>query len=128
MKITIETIPHKEQRYETCGDWTFDKDGNLNMFISDMKNWKYEALVAVHELVEVLLCKDRKISQKTVDAFDINFEKERAKGLHDEEDEPGDDPKSPYRKEHQFATDLEFLLAHQLNVDTEKYADKIYSL
>ena len=97
MDIRIKVVPHKSHRYETVGDWFFDKKGNLEIRVSDMGNWKYECLVAFHEMIEVLLCKDRKISQKSVDSFDTKFEKERAKGIHKEEAEPGDDPKAPYR-------------------------------
>lgn len=128
MKIIIETIRHEDQRYITVGDWFFEKDGTLRIKVSDMKNWKYEFLVAYHELIEVMLCKDRKISQKSVDSFDINFEKEREQGKHGLEDEPGDDPKAPYRKEHFFATNIERLTADELGVNWEKYNDTVVNL
>lgn len=75
MKITIETIPYDQQRYPTVGDWTFDKEGNLLIRVSGMGDWRKEALVAVHELVEVLICKQRGITQEQVDKFDMDFEK-----------------------------------------------------
>lgn len=125
MNIQIKTIPHKEQRYETVGDWTFEKNGDITIYISDMGNWKYEALVAVHELMEVLLCKDRKITQKEVDDFDKKFESKRKKG---NEDEPGNDPDAPYYEEHQFASMIEEDLARQLNVKWDKYNKKVNSL
>ena len=114
MEIRIKTIPSSEQVYPTVRDWRFDEQGNLNIFVSDMGNWKYETLVAVHELVEALLCKDRGIKKEDVDDFDIEFEKNRVEG---NEDEPGDDINAPYRKEHFFATDIERLIAGQLGVD-----------
>ena len=64
MNITIKTIQHSKQRYDTCGDWWFDKKGNLQIRVSDMDNWKYEYLVGDHEVREALLCKDRGITQK----------------------------------------------------------------
>lgn len=126
MRIEIETIPHDEQKYPTVGDWWFtdnnDFEGeSLQIRVSDMDNWKYELLVAFHELAEVMLCKDRGISAKKVDDFDKKFEKARKKG---NTDEPGFDSKAPYRKEHTFATGVEMLLAEQLNVDWKKY-DKV---
>jgi hypothetical protein len=124
MRIIIETIPHKRQRYETCGDWYFRK-GVLHIKVSKMSDWRREMLVAVHELVEVLLCKDRGITTAEVDAFDKAFEKARAPG---NEDEPGDDPKAPYRKEHFFATNIERLLSAELRVDWAKYDKEINGL
>ena len=82
-------------------------------------------LVAVHELVEVLLCKHRGITAAKVDAFDKAFEKARKPG---NEDEPGDDPKAPYRKEHFFATNIEALLSAELGVDWAKYEREINDL
>lgn len=128
MNVTIKTIPHDKQVYETCGDWRFDEKGDLNIFISDMKNWKYEALVAIHELIEVCLCKDREITTEEVDAFDINFEEQRKIGFHSEQDEPGDDPDAPYRKEHFFATSVERLIAAELGVDWKEYDEAVVNL
>ena len=124
MRIIIETIPHKRQRYETCGDWYFRK-GVLHIKVSKMSDWRREMLVAVHELVEVLLCKDRGITTAEVDAFDKAFEKARAPG---NEDEPGDDPKAPYRKEHFFATNIEALMSAEYGINWQEYEKKINAL
>lgn len=124
MKIVIETIPHKKQRYPTVGDW-YTRKGVLHIRVSQMSDWRYELLVALHELVEVSLCKHRGITEAETDAFDIAFEKARKPG---NEDEPGDDPKAPYRKEHFFATSVERLMAAELNVDWNKYDREIYDL
>lgn len=124
MKIVIIPIPHKRQRYPTVGDWYFKK-GALHIRVSKMSDWRHEMLVAVHELVEVLLCKHRGITAAKVDAFDKAFEKARKPG---NEDEPGDDPKAPYRKEHFFATNIEALLSAELGVDWAKYEREINDL
>lgn len=128
MNVKIKIIPHKDQRYPTCGDWFFDKKGNLTICVSKLSDWRREMLIAIHELTEVLLCKDRKISQAAVDRFDKQFEKDRLKGKHGDDDEPGDDPKAPYRKEHFFATNIEALLAGELKVDWASYEDELYKL
>lgn len=119
MNINIKTIPAEKQRYPTAGDWTFDHTGDLNIYISDMGNWKYELLVAVHELIEVALCKDREIAQEVVDKFDMDFEAAHKEG------EPGDEPDAPYRREHLFATGIEKLLAAELGVDWKQYDTEI---
>lgn len=125
MLITITDIPHEQQRYETVGDWQWDKKGNLLITISDMSNWRYNFLVAFHEQIEVMLCRARGISQKEVDTFDISYEALRPEG---DTSEPGDDPKAPYYKEHQFATKLEREMAKELNVDWEAYNETVINL
>lgn len=128
MNINIQTIPHDQHRYPTCGDWWLDTEGNLQIRVSAMGNQDYEALVALHELVEVLLCKKRGISTERVDAFDMQFEKDRELGLHGENDEPGDDPQAPYKREHFFATNIEALMSSELGVDWKTYESTIEKL
>ena len=125
MKIVIETIPHLTHRYQTCGDWYRDKEGNLQIKVSQEIGDEYALLVALHELVEVALCEKRGITTDQVDAFDKAFEAARVEG---NEDEPGDDPNAPYRKEHFFATSIERLMSAELGVDWKEYDEKIMSL
>lgn len=122
MKITIDTIAHKNQRYDTIGDWQFDANEDLTITVSKLSDWRREALIAVHELVEVLLCKHAGITQETVDKFDMSW---IPKG---EEEEAGDDPKAPYVKQHCIATGIERMLAAELGVSWKDYEDELYSL
>lgn len=123
MNINIKTIPHSNQRYNTPGDWWFTDNGDLEIRVSNMNNWKYEALVAFHELAEVLLCKERGISTKEADEFDIRWnEVHKNEGT---DNEPGDDPCCPYRMEHFFATSVERLLAAELRVDWDSYGEAV---
>ena len=128
MNITIKTVPHHEQPFANVGDWRFDENGDLQMLVSDMGDWRYEALVALHELVEVVLCKHRGISTEIVDEFCERFEDERSRGLHTIEEEGGFDYRSPNRKEHMFATGLEMALAGQLGVDWNEYDKTVMEL
>ncbi len=125
MKIQLRTIPHSEQRYETCGDWENLPEGSLRISVSDMGNDDYAFLVAIHELVEVWLCNKRGITDEAVSAFDIEYEKNRPEG---DESEPGDHPDAPYRKEHFFATNIERMIALELGLDWEKYSKAVMSL
>ncbi len=126
MRVAIHVIPHAQQRYPTIGDWVWLADDELVIFVSDLGDWRKEMLVAVHELVEVLLCKDRGISQAVVDAFDIAFEKRRAQGLV--AGEPGDAEDAPYRDEHCFATGIERLVAAAMKLSWLRYEDAIDAL
>ncbi len=125
MNIQIQTIPHAQQRYPTIGDWWWDKDGSLQIRVSKMSDWRYECLVAVHELVEVLLCKKDRVSQESVDEFDKAFEAARIPG---NVDEPGDNLGAPYRKQHGVASGVERILGALLGVDWNAYANECESL
>ena len=124
MKVAINIIPHDKQRYETVGDWQWLGD-DLLITVSDMGDWRYNMLVAFHEMAEVLICKHRGISQQAVDEFDMQFEKVREE---DDDSEPGDCIIAPYYQEHQFATCVERLLARELDVNWKKYDETVNGL
>lgn len=117
MKILIETIPHKSQRYPTCGDWQVGPEG-IKILVSTLGNKDLEFLVAVHELVEVYLCQKHGVTDQQVTEFDEKFEAHRGA---DNTSEPGDAADSPYRQEHFVATSVERILARELNVDWAEY-------
>ena len=112
LKISIRTVPHERQRYDTAGDYFLGPDSWVCIQVSDLGNWKKEFLVAVHELIEFGLVLNKGISIQEIDLWDIKF---------DGEGEPGDDPKSPYHHEHIYATTVERDLACELGVDWEEY-------
>src|SRR3954471_1821185 len=102
LRMHIETIPHQSQRYPTVGDYWEDEHGVEQIRVSEMMDWRYEVLVAVHEIVEMALTRQRKISEESITEFDIEFEKNKEKKLV--HGEAGDNVNAPYRKEHFFAT------------------------
>ena len=126
MTINIQTIPHDQQRYPTVGDYWEEPDGVEQVRVSELSDWRYEALVAVHELVELLLARHRAISEQAISEFDVAFERDREHGRV--LGEPGDDPRAPYRREHFFATNLERLLAAELEVDWFAYESLVDGL
>jgi hypothetical protein len=125
MNICVQAIPHKEQFYNTVGDWRWDKEGTLQIRVSKMSDWRYEACVIIHELVEAALCKYSGVGQKQVDRFDIAFEKNRKEG---DESEPGDSPEAPYRTQHCIATGVEKIVAAFLGVVWKSYESEINAL
>ena len=119
MNITIKTIPKSEMRFDDAGDWFFDDSGNLQIRVADMGNWKYEFLVADHELHEALLCFDRDITTQQADDFDKQFEKEnKDKRLH-----AGDDINCPYKEEHFTAGIIERIMSGELDINWQIYDD-----
>lgn len=124
--INVETVPHDCQRYDTCGDWQVDLDPEyghqeptININVSRMNDWRYEFLVAIHEIIEAALCHQWGITDKDVDAWDLAH-------LHD--CDPGDLPGAPYRKQHIIASCIEKMLALELDVNWEEYEFVIKNL
>lgn len=123
--IIGQTISHDSHRYETVGDYFETHDGQRMVLVSDMANEDYEFLVMIHEMIEQHLCKKRGIPNEAITKFDEDFE---AKRPLNNNDEPGDDPGAPYRKEHFFATSVERLIAAELKVDWKEYEKTINNL
>lgn len=131
MRILIETVPHATQRYDTCGDWqwvestTSSLGNHLHIRVSALADWRYEALVAVHELIEALLCRERGITEADVDRFDHSW---ALRGADPFIPESGDDPLAPYYREHQYATAAERALAVELRVYWQLYERALAAL
>lgn len=119
MNISVKTIPHSEQIYETTGNWLWDSEGNLEIYISKVGDWRSEMAVAVHEIIEALICNDRGISEESVSSFDIS---------NPELEDPGLSSDAPYHAEHMFATSVEMLLVAELGVDWNVHNEKLESL
>lgn len=124
--IHIKTIPNDEHRYPTTGDY-YTENGQDQIRVSELPDWRYEVLIAIHELIESVLCKHDGITDEAITAFDVEFEHERAAGLHGDE-EPGDDFRAPYRAQHQFATNIEQLMAFKLGVNWKEYEKAVLAL
>lgn len=119
MNIHVHVIPHKQQRYDTCGDWFWDANNHLHIKVSECTDARYEQLVAIHEIVEAVLCDTAGIDENAVTDWDIKFTGEG---------EPGDDPKAPYHKQHRIATAIETLLAAELGVNWQEYEKELNEL
>lgn len=124
MNIQIKIVDHKEQRYDTCGDWQVSSEGLL-ITVSRLGDTYSEICVAIHELVEAVLCMRHDVSQFDVDKFDQQYEFRRKYG---DTSEPGDSPLAPYNKEHFFATNIERQLTHELQLDWTTYENTINNL
>ena len=140
-KIFCNAIPHKNQRYDTCGDYykQYIPDYNLGKIVQIQRfvpiqrfdisktSADYEFLVLIHEMIEWYLTEKRGIKESKITEFDRMFEKERMDGKWTDE-EPGDDKRSPYRKEHKFATKIEKMVAKELGVGWDEYENTLNKL
>lgn len=117
MRICIETIPDSQHRFPFTGaDWFYDSHGDLQVRVSKLSDWRRETILAVHELVEAILCRHNGVSQKAVDDFDTEYDRTH---LHDLNS--GDDPLAPYHHEHCLATAVERIMAAELRVQWSEY-------
>ena len=126
--IQISSKKPKEMRYCTAGDYYELKDGTVCFDIVETKNWKYMALIAIHELVEYFLVKANGITLKSIDDFDMQFEQERKMGIHGDHDEPGDSLEAPYHAPHSIATGIERICAVILRVHWAEYSNIVDTL
>lgn len=128
MQIIVKTIPHKEQRYETPGDWWWEDDV-LQIRVSELGNKHYEWFIAEHEINEALLCRRDGVSEKSASDFDKEFEDLRK--LHPRiigDQEPGNMVTAPYHKQHKAATDIENMTCAIFGEDWRDYDNKVNSL
>jgi len=123
MNIIIKVVPESEQRAEVNGaDWFWDETGDLQVRVSPLSDWRYEVLLGLHEAVEAIMCKHNGVTQKSVDDFDLEFDKTHAFDVN-----AGDDPFAPYRHEHCLATAIERILCAELDVVWKTYDDELAS-
>ena len=129
INIQIKTIPHKSQDYDTVGNWKWDENGDLLVFISEMENPLYEWLAAEHEINEAFRCLKDGIKEKDITKFDKDFEELRLKYpelIGDQE--PGNMVSAPYNIQHESATRIEKVSATEHDVDWEDYDNTVNSL
>ncbi|MDD3006283.1 MAG: hypothetical protein PHX30_01730 [Candidatus Pacebacteria bacterium] len=118
-KIICQAIPHKEQSYDTIGDYR-EENGDWVFSVSQMTT-DYEFMVIIHEMVEWYLTQRNGAKDEEIVAFDRKFKEEQSMGQHPDIDEPGDSPDCPYKKEHFFAANIERMIADKLGVDWKEY-------
>lgn len=117
MKITIETIPHEQQRLGVIGDWYFEPNGDLVVKVSDLGDWRYNFLVGRHEMDEALLCKLTGITTEMVD------EDQAAALPTDDPDSFSGYPGARLQNQHNDALAAEWIMSRLLGVDWKKYGE-----
>lgn len=130
LSINVKTIPHKEQRCDgNVGDYWLENEGReLQVRVSDLGDWRYEFLVAVHELIEYFLCHAKGIKEPDTQAFDEEYYRQEALGVISGYDEAGADPRAPYHTQHMIADGMERILAVLLGVNMKDYGEAIDKL
>lgn len=128
-KIKVEIVPLKKQRYETLGDYFYDKNKTLNFKITDTGNPLWNKMVLIHELIEQTLTEAKGIKEQIISKHDLEFEKLIKDGLVEPDAEPGEHKNSPYRQEHILAELVERLMLNHLNqLSFKEYNEKIFKV
>ena len=113
--INARVVPAGKIRFRNLGDWRTNCTVR-SIEVADMGNEDYEFLLILHEMVEQHLCLKHGVSEQAVDKWDSE---------HLVCDEPGDDPESPYHREHHVAMTMERLMAAFLGVNWNEYEAKL---
>ena len=120
MKIRVNIVEPETQRYETSGDYFYNRKGYLIFRISKQKTRFLEKMQLIHELIEQTLCEYSAILHERIDEFDMNYDMKNSTYQ-----EPGDDPNAPYHKQHVLAKDVEKMICKQLNLNFDEYFNSI---
>jgi hypothetical protein len=123
VKITLEVIPHSEQRLPDSlgGDWVWEGD-NLTIRVSDLGDWRMNFLFARHEMDEAILCRHANITTEMVDADELKSSDD------DDPDSFSGYPGSCYQQQHNDALAIEWLMSRLLDVDWVEYGKKVEAL
>lgn len=132
MRIDWRVIEHKDQRYESSGDWFWEQHGDdriLHIRVSRLSHPHYEFCLGLHELVEAMLCHFAGIQQGTVDDFDMPYEAAYQRGAltlpcgcpRTVPSDPGGDKHSPYAFQHKIADAVERVVAAVLGIHWSTY-------
>jgi hypothetical protein len=107
-RVVVDFISHSNQRYDTVGDWYYDK-GMLRIMVSydhpDLQTETEQEAVVLHELIEAWLCHRAGVTQKQVDEFDFAWTDGHA--------EPGECKAAPYHRQHMAADLMERMYLHE---------------
>lgn len=116
MDIQLKTV--NSQRYDTYGDY-FKKGDKDIITVIDSGIDIYNKLVAIHELIELVCTEYHGIKEEDITKFDIE---------HSDEEEPGEHPDSPYRKDHMLAELIERLICNHLDINFKEYNNYLYKV
>lgn len=110
-------VPHTLQKYDTAGDYA-ELDGRWFITVSALPDWRMEALVFLHEFVEMCLTKNSGVDWGDITKFDVESG----------HDDPGSLETAPYHKEHIVAEQLEKKFAELLGIEWSKYNEALDAL
>jgi hypothetical protein len=122
LSSSLLCFPAAQMRYNTAGDWEVHEEKkhiHFSVTTAETGNWRYDALLQVHELIEAILCINNNVQEEDVSKFDMSRTPDGPDG------DCGDDPLAPYSKEHCFATAVERMLCAAMGVEWDDYSSRV---
>jgi len=110
--------------YTTVGWWGWslpNNKGTLTIEVSKLGDWRFEAAVLGHELLEALYCKLAGVTTEVCDAWDDWVERQYENGSISKEVEGGDIRACPYYWGHQAGVLWEYVCIYGTFASFEKY-------
>jgi hypothetical protein len=110
--------------FTTLGYWWFDEPqnkGTLNIEVVKLSDWRFEAAVWGHELIEILYCKIVGVTTEQADEFDAMYERGYANGSIPKSREPGHDPKCCYHWGHMMGVAWEHICVYGTFASWSRY-------
>lgn len=127
-EINIKIIPHIEQSSGITGNWYTDKNGVVQISVSQMGDRRAEAMHVVHEIVEWAssIIDPTAMNDEITDIIDDDFLKKREKGeLPEGHEEPGFGPSCLYSKGHHIGTAVEMILCQHYGLNWVEYDNHV---
>jgi hypothetical protein len=127
-RINIEIIPHSKQVCGITGEWFTDKDGTVQIRVSQMGDLRAEAMHIVHEVVEwaASIIDPQAMSDTLTDAQDEEFLRKRKEGtLPEGHEEPGFGTDCFYGKGHHLGTAMEMILCQHYGMNWIDYDNHV---
>jgi hypothetical protein len=124
--IIVKTVPNEEIKIRhgfTGADWWWEGDTLQVRVAAELTDWRERAALIVHEVAEAIMCNYNGVTVEQVDKFDEKF-----KGDNEIDINAGDEPDSPYKLEHTYATAIERILTGVLEVDWKIYDQNLGKL
>lgn len=124
------TLPYKQMpNFPDIGDWKINADNSLAAVLAaDTGNDISNAAILLHEFIEGILCWIHGVREEDVLRFDKMWFEEQSQGKHTEDDEPGYDPRSPYRDWHLVAERFEREFVEQCGMMWQHHSDNCESV
>ena len=120
MKITLETIPHNQQRLGEVGDWYFAPNGDLTVRISELGDWRANFLFMRHEMDEAMLCRHAGITTEQVDTDQVYAAQHPE--IENNPDSFSGYPGSALQNQHNDALAAEWIMSRLLGLAWSDYA------
>jgi hypothetical protein len=117
--------------FSTGGYWWWDKPenkGTLHVAVIKASNWRFEAAVWCHELVEVLYCWIFGITTEEADRFDQIYEDGYKNGSIPITNDAGCDRRCPYYWGHMAGICMEYIVIYATFSSWKKYDHEYYNL